>query len=167
MKFLLPILLLAATGSGDKSGCYKPEETSSGIPQAHATVTTGPSGMTTEQENVKRRIEEDNKPGAVKYLYVLSPYSGEVMIQSTVKGKVTSGGKRLEPPLKAMTTDDSPNSSERIQPDGTWGGSGDYLFWWDVQGIYHQHYLTGGQIVHVSSQPMAFGRVTMEVQSAK
>lgn len=27
-----------------------------------------------------------------------------------------------------------------------------YIFWWDFKGIYHQHFLTRGQNVHVSDQ---------------
>jgi hypothetical protein len=45
-------------------------------------------------------------------------------------------------------------TAEVLQDDGTYGSSGDYLFWWDTQGRYHQHYLTGGQIVHISGEPM-------------
>jgi hypothetical protein len=160
-------------------GPSHPPVTSSGIGQAQADVVVGPSGMTVEQENVKRRVEEDNKPGAVKYLYVLSAYSGEVILQSTVKGKVTSGGKRLEPTSVAATDSQysggipvnvagyaNRRTGEVIQPDGTYGSSVEFVFWWDVQGIYHQHYVSGGQILHVASQPMSFGRVTLDVATS-
>jgi len=58
-------------------------------------VDTGKNGLTVEQDNITQRIKMDNKPGAIKHLYVISAYSGQVIIYSTVKGKVTSSGKRL------------------------------------------------------------------------
>ena len=164
---LIPLVLMSASGSS----CSEPAQTSNGIALAQAEVQTGPSGMTVEQENVKRRVEQDNKPGSVKYLYCLSAYSGEVIFQSTVQGKVSSGGKRLEPSEAnagngiAFRTPAGWWTTETMQPDGTYGSSGDYVFWWDVQGVYHQHYNAGGQILHVSSQPMAFGRVTLDIQT--
>lgn len=156
ISICLALFLASATCENGQS------KTSGGIPQALAVPEVGPSGMTVEQENVKRRIEEDNKPGSVKYLYVISAYSGEVLLQSTVKGKVTSGEKRLEP-SQELHYQGYP-ASDRIQPDGTYGSSVDYVYWWDVQGVYHQHYVSGGQILHVSSQPIAFGRVTIDFQ---
>lgn len=168
MKAIAAIFCVLLASASD-SGCNQRASTSGGVPIAQARVEVGPSGMTVEQENVKRRVEEDNKPGSVKYLYVLSAYSGEVILQSTVNGKVTSGGKRLEPHEASpegnyFTTPQGWWTRETLQPDGTYGASVDYVYWWDVQGVYHQHYVSGGQILHVSSQPMAFGRVTLDVQ---
>ena len=128
----------------------------SGIEKTSVQIPTGSDGLTMEQRNVKDRLIEDNKPGAIKHLYVVSAYSGQVIVYSTVRGKVSSGGKRLSPPTLAKVggTYDA-YYPDRIQDDGTYGSSMDYLFWWDTRGIYHQHYVSGGQIVHVSSQPLA------------
>jgi len=46
---------------------------------------------------------------------------------------------------------------------GTYGSSMDYLYWWDEQGRYHQHYVAGGQIVHVSSDPVAVKSVLINL----
>lgn len=139
----------------------------SGVKKKSVKVQTDADGFTIEQNNVAVRYANDNRVGAIKHLYIISPYSGQVIIYSTVKGKVTSSGKRLTPTTvngngynntgnsnnfklngTNMTTD------EVIQDDGTYGNSDPYIYWWDVKGIYHQHFMTGGQIVHVSDQPM-------------
>ena len=133
------------------------------------------TGLTVEQANIKERIEEDNKIGAIKYLYVISAYSGEVILYSTVAGKVTSSGKRLNPYeatgaaeyggdyFKVKVRGETVKTPEVPQDDGTFGHSIDYLLWWDTKGVYHQHYVSGGQIVHVSSQPLSVKRIMINL----
>ena len=126
-------------------------------------------GMTAEQKNVADRVIIDNKVGSIKHLYVISAMSGDVIIYSTVKGKVTSSGKRLQPKSVLSANGNSGASirgavlknngikyrtSELMQDDGTYGNSIHYLYWWDSAGIYHQHYVSGGQIIHISDQPL-------------
>jgi hypothetical protein len=53
-----------------------------------------------------------------------------------------------------------------IQDDGTFGDSDPYIFWWDSKGIYHQHFMTGGQIMHISSQPMPVKSITINMELA-
>src|SRR6267154_1856877 len=124
----------------------------SGVQQATARVQIGSDGLTVEQRNVRDRLAMDNKPGSIKHLYVISSYSGQVLIYSTVKGKVTSSGKRLTPTSVNGSGGDSNYTipvdiagtrrytNEVLQDDGTYGSSVEYLFWFDVQGRYHQIY---------------------------
>ena len=138
-----------------------------GVKKAHATISTGSDGLTAEQRNVKHRLEEDNKIGAIKHLYVISAMSGQVLIYSTVDGKVTSGGKRLTNP-QTLTGGSSGGCysdyvMDNIQDDGTYGSSMEYLFWWDVKGVYHQHYVTGGQILHISDQAIPVSNITINL----
>lgn len=151
-------------------GCDVPTDkvAKSGVKELITTVETNSQGITIEQKNVRNRLIEDNKPGAIKHLYVISSYSGQVIIYSTVDGKVTSGGKRLSPIVRISSGGDFYHieSGEDMGDDGTYGSSGDYVYWWDVKGVYHQHYLTGGQIIHVSSVPIPVKGViiNMEIQ---
>ena len=68
-----------------------------------------------------------------------------------VRNKVTSSGKRLEPkhatnlynethPLSPFKKGEGSywETDEFIQPDGTYGDSDQYIFWFDAQGRYHQ-----------------------------
>lgn len=166
------------------TGCIEPAPATpagtSVVTKAQAQVTVGADGLTVEQKNIKERLQEDNKPGSIKHLYVISAYSGQVIIYSTVRGKVTSGGKRLTPTTVAVHGGEYHNDGFRIyfagnafetaevlQDDGTYGHSGDYLYWWDTKGVYHQHYIAGGQIVHVSNQPLAVKSVIINMAATK
>ena len=55
-------------------------------------------------------------------------------------------------------------TSEVLQDDGTYGGSVEYLYWWDSTGRYHQHYVSGGQIIHISNEPLAVKRVILNLE---
>lgn len=135
-------------------------------------ISLNSSGNTVEQQNIKDRVAMDNKPGSIKHLYVISAYSGQVLIYSTVKGKVTSSGKRLTP-TSASNNEGSfyieidgrrYYTNELLGEDGTFGHSVEYLYWWDSKGIYHQHYIQGGQILHVSDQPLSVKGVVINME---
>jgi prepilin-type N-terminal cleavage/methylation domain-containing protein len=153
---------------------------STGVQKADANVQLQSSGLTVEQENIKRRIELENAPGSIKHLYIISAYSGQVLVYSTVKGKVSSSGKRLSPysvaAIDAQYVGSEHNgiavniggkihrTAEVLQDDGTYGHSIPYLFWWDAQGRYHQHYVSGGQILHISDQPVAAKSIVLNME---
>ena len=169
------LVVMVLTGCIDQNAT--PASTS-GVTKAQAQVTVGADGLTVEQKNVKERLQEDNKPGSIKHLYVISAYSGQVIIYSTVRGKVTSSGKRLTPNTVASVGEYpdgfdiviggvTKNTEEVLQDDGTYGHSGEYLYWWDTKGVYHQHYIAGGQIVHVSNQPLAVKSVIINMAATK
>ncbi len=149
----------------------------SGVEMVSVQVPVGADKLTTEQRNVKERLLKDNEPGAIKHLYVISAYSGQVLIYSTVKGKVTSGGKRLTPTsvnggynngswygFQVRIGGADFYTNEVLQDDGTYGHSVEYLYWWDTKGVYHQHYVQGGQILHVSSEPIAVKSVVINME---
>ncbi len=159
-------------------GCTKTAGPSSatGISRASADVTAGGvDGLTTEQSNVIQRLEMDNDPGATKYLYVTSSYTGNLIMFSTVQGKVTSSGKRLNPYNVSGSlglTDgfvieigggSKMVTQEVLQDDGTYGSSIPYLFWWDVKGTYRQIYPNGGIMIQISDQPLNIPSQMLEV----
>lgn len=145
-----------------------------GVAETKVEIPVGSDGLTVEQRNVSERIKMDNAPGSIKHLYVFSAYSGQAIFYSTVKGKVTSSGKRLSPYQvpKAFNTHGTNGglqhvNVEAIQDDGTYGSSVEYIYFWDQRGIYHQHYISGGQIVHVSSEPMPVKSIIVNVEAVK
>ena len=171
MKRYLAILVICLVCIS-LTGCDEAVATKnrSGIAVASVSVPTGADGLTIEQKNIRDRLLLDNKPGSMKHLYVISAYSGDVILYSTVKGKVTSSSKRLIPGTRPYSEyERGLTTLEAIQDDGTYGSSIEYLFWWDQRGVYHQHYVQGGQIVHISDQPIRAGKVilNLEEQSAK
>jgi hypothetical protein len=183
MKGFLAFALIALFLPTSLLGCIDESEPTSttGVKKATATVQTDPDGYTVEQKNIMGRLAEDNKPGAVKHLYVISAYSGQVILYSTVKGKVTSGGKRLTPTsveevsgtarfyngVPVQIGNYSGWTREVIQDDGTYGSSGDYVYWWDVRGVFHQHYVTGGAFLHVANQPISAKSVILNLETTE
>lgn len=159
-------------------------KTDSGVGKAKAEIKAGADGLTIEQRNIKKRVERDNAVGSIKHLYVISAYSGQVLIYSTVDGKVSSSGKKLNPKTvqgyyndgNGVTIDNTVVISgrryvtnEMIEDDGTFGSSIDYIYWFDQKGVYHQHYINGGQILHISDEPLSVKSViiNMEVSGKK
>lgn len=175
------VLSLAMFLASNGDGCDEttPPQSASGVQQATVEVKKGADGLTVEQRNVRDRLAMDNKPGSIKHLYVISAYSGQVILYSTVRGKVTSSGKRLTPTSVNGSGSDTQYTipveigghrrytNEVLQDDGTYGSSIDYIYWWDVQGRYHQHYPNGGQIIHVSDQPIPIKSVIINIEAVK
>jgi len=166
------------------TGCqYNPNKdiptSNSGVTIATAVVKPQSNGLTTEQSNVRNRIQMENIPGSIKHLYIISAYSGQVLIYSTVKGKVTSSGKRLTPKTVLAANANGGASakgcrvniggknyrtSEVLGDDGTYGSSIPYIYWFDTKGIYHQHYVSGGQIIHISNKPIPIKSVVLNME---
>lgn len=183
-KVLSLVALVAMLGF---AGCQVPVDngkpkSTSGVSKATANVKVQSNGLTVEQDNVKKRIEAENTPGAIKHLYIVSAMSGQTLIYSTVKGKVTSSGKRLTPKtvlaangssgsykqgIKVNIGGNTHRTSEVLGDDGAYGSSIPYLYWWDVKGLYHQHYVSGGQIIHVTDTPMNVKSITINMETQK
>jgi hypothetical protein len=165
---------------------YKEPRSKSGVTKATVKIKTDENGFTVEQKNIGRRLKIDNEPGSIKHLYLVSSYTGDVILYSTVKGKVTSSGKRLSPYSVAAgrlgNGSNSPDyygygikvsvggrvyrTSEVLQDDGTYGHSMEYLYWWDMNDIYRQVYVTGGAMPIISSEPLAFPKVILNVDDS-
>jgi hypothetical protein len=145
-------------------------------------VRVGSDGLTTEQRNIARRLKVESTPGMVMYLYVISPRSGIILLYSGVDGKVTSSGKRLAPRTVAALDNKGTSSNgehsgmlvvlggetrhtaEVLEDDGTFGDSVPYIYWWDTNGVYHQHFFTDGQVIHVSSAPVEIGTIGINLE---
>jgi hypothetical protein len=150
----------------------------SGIKKVTAEVATQADGLTLEQSNIQRRYMVDSEFEAIKHLYIISAWSGDVILYSSVRGKVTSSGKRLSPysvtsnvsgtnimnDVGGYKLHDNRVTTEVLQDDGTYGSSIPYIFWFDQRGNYHQHYIQGGQVVHLSDVPMAWPKIILNLE---
>ena len=152
------------------------QKSDSGVTKASVKVKTNADGMTAEQSNLSKRLKEDNELGSIKHLYVISAYSGDVLEYFTVKGKVTSGNKRLSPKTVNGNGFENPGESnfvyignskhvtdEVLDDGGAYGESGNYLFWFDAQDNYHQYYPSGGTYLHISNKPLRVRRANLTV----
>lgn len=111
-----------------------------------------------EIDNIVKRQEMFSKPGVISYI-VLFNQTGQPIKYTTVKGKVTSSGKRLSNPTYCPTIAGSlcPND------DGTFGSSDSYIYFWTESGEYVQWdgaYLLSDKPIRLSIPPLV-----LEVES--
>lgn len=179
MKNILVLLCLCFTLVWSSCSNFPPEDATSngGVEKLNIEVALQSNGQTLEQSNIAERLYRDNLPGSIKHLYVISTLSGQVLLYSTVKGKVTSSGKRLTPSSVNGNGFENAGANnfvtinntlyitdEVLGDDGTYGGSIDYLYWFDSKGIYHQHYKGGNEMLHISDQPIAVKSVVLNLE---
>lgn len=144
------------------SGCEnRPQVSSSGATQVGAgqAVPKNTRNRTVEQQNIEDRIRVTTDPTKVMWIHLIS-LDGKVIRRMPVRNKVTSSGKRLEPKHAATygngyhmpssgvvvpgTRDSTFATNELIQPDGTFGDSDAYIYWFDPMNRYHQYGTAGG-----------------------
>lgn len=172
--FVAALIIVSITSCGDLT--TNQQQSDSGVTKASTAVQTDANGKTIEQENIIERLKRDNQPGSIKHLYIISSYTGDVLQYSTVKGKVTSGNKRLSP--KTVNGDGYQKSTynnwvniggqnyttdEVLDDGGAYGESGNYMFWFDAQGNYQQYYPAGGTYVHISDKPLRIKKANFTV----
>jgi hypothetical protein len=94
-----------------------------------------------EIENIKKRLELTSKPGMLGYI-TLTNRVGQIVLYAPVKGKVTSGSKRLTKPWVDGCTNGNNvpcgDYPEGPSDEGTYGSSNPYIYFWTVQGQYIQ-----------------------------
>lgn len=140
-KFVIYSLLAAATLS--LTACEAPEPSAKRA-QANKAAEAANSinfSENAEIDNIKRRLELTSNPGQIGFILLLNEMGKPVMYTS-VKGKVTSGGKRLTAPQEArclnLTTTCSDFLVDAPSDEGTYGSSNPYVFFWTMDGQYVQ-----------------------------
>jgi hypothetical protein len=109
-----------------------------------------------EIDNIKHRLELTSKPGAIGYIVLLNQM-GQPIAYDTVKGKITSSGKRLTRPFDGVGNDTRPAPSD----EGTWGNSDPYIYYWTANGVYRQW---SGLYLY-SDQPIRLSQPTLVVET--
>lgn len=117
-----------------------------------------------EIENILKRIQLTSKPGLLGFIILLNE-AGQPIMYEGVKGKVTSGSKRLTPPMKEWNLTGNNNGIGPAPSDeGTWGTSGEYIFYWNTNGEYRQwsgKYLYSDKPFRLRVEPLV---VTAEIK---
>lgn len=94
-----------------------------------------------EIENIKKRLELTSQPGLIGYIAIINKV-GQVVLYTPVKGKVTSGKKRLTRDFAFVRCSQGGNSGDcqvkAPSDEGTYGESGDYIFFWTPGDQYFQ-----------------------------
>lgn len=179
MKRILFLLLITSLTFISCNNYDGQQKSDSGIVKATVKINPGIDGLTTEQRNISKRLKADNMPGSIKHLYVVSAYTGDILLYSTVDGKVTSGGKRLSPKTVNSAAGVSNTgvrgnyvningtdylTDEVLDDGGSYGDSGQYLYWFDAQGNYQQYYPSGGTFIQISDRPLRVKKSTLSLE---
>lgn len=101
-----------------------------------------------EMDNIERRLRLTSNPGQIGFVLLMNEM-GQPVMYTSVKGKITSGSKRLTRTEQSVCipqqdSDGSRNgmcSYERVaapSDEGTYGSSGEYIYFWTVDGQYVQ-----------------------------
>jgi hypothetical protein len=165
-RFLLSLLLVSgislgldpAYALGDKPSAQTVKTTQADLAKQAANSIQFTDNA--EIANIRDRIELTSKPGLLGYVILLNE-SGQPILYEGVKGKITSGGKRLTNPVQKYRMDLGQAYGETLNvapsDEGTWGGSGEYVFYWNTDGVYRQwngKYLYSTQPFRLSVQPL-------------
>lgn len=94
-----------------------------------------------EIDNIKSRLQLTSDPGLTGFVLLMNE-AGQPIMYTGIKGKITSGGKRLtrgqefargsRGGYRADIVMDAPSD------EGTWGRSSPYIYFWTTQGQYIQ-----------------------------
>lgn len=171
LLLLVAIPAIALMADGCTSTATQPDNASQQVEQQQVhdnqqkLITAEPIPQLTdslERKNISKRLTTFNDPNKVSYIYLIN--YGKVMAFYTIKGKVTSGNKRL------ASTEQQVNASnceiynggncteimEQPELDGTYGSSNPYVFFWTTDGVYVQwsgDYMLVDQPLQLTTQP--------------
>lgn len=113
-----------------------------------------------EIDNIKARLELTSNPGLTGFVLLLNEM-GQPIMYTGVKGKITSGGKRLTKPYNVERCGGG-NSSRYCafaapSDEGTWGSSNPYVYFWTTSGQYIQwngKYLYSDKPFRTTTEPL-------------
>lgn len=142
---MIAILLMLAA-------CIEPDNKTIQSNKAEAAANSIHFDENAEIDNIKKRLELTSQPGLLGYVVLLNQ-TGQPVMYTTVKGKITSGGKRLTSPYYS-----NESSAPRAPSDeGTYGTSGEYVYFWTQNGQYIQWngtYLYSDKPIRLSVEPL-------------
>lgn len=143
MKFIFVILMAMVITACDEGTAHQQAK----ITQAKKAKAAADSISFTENaeiDNIKKRLELTANPGLLGYVVLLNEM-GQPVMYTGVKGKITSGGKRLTPTEVYGRVPDADGKgdtccyvSKSPSDEGTYGSSGEYVYFWTPAGQYIQ-----------------------------
>lgn len=147
-------ILVASVASIALTGCLDESNKSRESDKAKAAANSISFTENAEIENIKRRLELTSSVNKIGYI-VLFNDAGQPILYTAVKGKVTSGGKRLTPEDTVTT---GGQVRKAASDEGTFGSNtSSYVYFWDSRGVYHQwsgQYLYSDQPIRLRVEPL-------------
>jgi len=118
-----------------------------------------------EIDNIRKRLELTSNPGQIGFILLLNE-AGQPTMYASVKGKVTSGSKRLTSPDTFKQVDCSEyNCDARVDApsdEGTYGSSDPYVYFWTTEDQYIQttsKYIYSDKPIRTSIKPLVISGV--------
>lgn len=156
--FLLPMLV----------GCpeveSQPTQKAAQTKKAEAAANSIQFTENAEIDNIKARLTLTANPGLLGYVVLLNEM-GQPILYTGVKGKITSGSKRLTKPYDWQHKDCGQYGCDKDVPgpsdEGTYGSSGEYVFFWTPAGQYIQwngKYLYSDKPFRLSVEPLVLAQ---------
>lgn len=165
--WLIPALcmpLMAAQCEPDSTTPVKDTEAAKAAAAANSVHFT----ENAEIDNIKRRLELTSQPGLLGFIAVIN-MSGAPVLYTCVKGKVTSGSKRLTKPWEWQSNGSNYSNVDAPSDEGTYGSSSPYVYWWTCGGQYLQtdgNYIYSDKPFRLTAQPMiAVDQATLDAQT--
>lgn len=94
-----------------------------------------------EINNIKARLELTSDPGLTGFVLLMNE-AGQPIMYTGIKGKITSGSKRLTKPYQKIHCDRGQAYGDCIvkapSDEGTHGSSAPYIYFWTTTGQYIQ-----------------------------
>jgi hypothetical protein len=94
-----------------------------------------------EIDNIKKRLELTSNPGLTGFVLLMNE-AGQPILYTGVTGKITSGSKRLTSPERLQSCDGGTDIRDCVMgatsDEGTYGSSGEYVYFWTTDGQYIQ-----------------------------
>ena len=109
-----------------------------------------------EIDNIKHRLELTSNPGAIGFVLLMNA-AGQPIMYTSVKGKITSGSKRLTEPDRLSSHANGANVRAASSDEGTYGSSDPYIYFWTTEGQYVQWsgtYLYSDKPLRVKIEPL-------------
>lgn len=162
MKKLIALALLSSILA--VAGCNEQvAEVANKVTQAQKAQQAAESVTFTENaeiENIKARLELTSDPGLTGFVLLLNEM-GQPIMYTGVRGKITSGGKRLTPTQTLVRGDRGQNYGDFVvntpSDEGTHGKSNPYVYFWTTSGQYVQwngKYLYSDKPFRVKVEPI-------------
>lgn len=156
LRSLLSILVVAmfVTGCNEDNKGAKTVQSQKAAAAANSIQFT----ENAEIDNIKRRLELTANPGLLGYIVLLNE-TGQPVMYTGVRGKITSGSKRLTEPDRSNSWGSGRNNVVRAAPsdEGTYGSSGEYIFFWTTADQYVQwngKYLYSDKPFRLTTEPI-------------
>lgn len=151
-------LIIAAIVALSLAGCVEGEKSAKSVQAQKAAQAANSINFTenAEIDNIKRRLELTSSPSAIGFILLMNE-SGQPIMYTSVKGKITSGGKRLTEPDRTYTSASNTVVRQASSDEGTYGSSDPYIFFWTSEGQYIQHngkYLYSDKPFRVRVEPL-------------